>query len=217
MPFVTLATRTKLITCVRCGQSKPQAEFVNDRTRPRGKFPWCKPCVQATRVKKRQDDARRSPLVPLDGMEAGRTCPVCDVSLDGTHRNRRFCSESCKGKARRWSLFGLEPAEYRALIAQTGGKCPICRKNVRKWVLDHNHATGETTGATCSLCNTELLAYTYHDREIAARLLAYLDNPPVGVLFGEKRYVGPENISQLDRMWGWSKANEKEVAADAAS
>lgn len=204
-----MVTRTRQLTCVRCGEQKEAAHFVNDRTRSSGKFPWCKPCV----LESRRDARKRPRLVQptLDGIDDS-ICPGCEQPLGRVHANRRFCGDPCKEKVRRWKTFGLEPDEYRKLVAAQNGKCPICRKNVRKWVIDHNHATGETTGVTCQICNQALLAYTKHDPEVARRLAAYLDAPPVRAMFGERRYVGPEAVSNLDRMWGWAQAAKKGAA-----
>ena len=187
-------------TCTRCGTRKPGTSFVRDRTRVTGLFPWCKDCVRETR---REDRAVR-----VIGEEGERKCPGCLVGLEGTHANRLYCSVQCKDRVRRWHVFGLEPDEYRLLIASTGGRCPICEKKVKRWVLDHDHETGETTGPTCQMCNQNLLGYTYHDLDTARRLLAFLENPPVRAMFGERRYVGPDMVSQLHRMWAWSGGSE---------
>lgn len=198
---LTSAKTVGSLTCVRCGETKNREQFVNDRTRPSGKFPWCKPCVTASRAGNRT--RVHYPQLTIAGGE--RMCPVCDASLEGAHAGRVFCNDRCKDRARNWRTFGLAVHEYRQLIEAQGGKCPICRRNVKRWVLDHNHETGETTGATCTNCNTQLLAYCYHKESIAENLRAYLENPPVRSMLGERRYVGPESISNLDRMWGWKK------------
>lgn len=190
--------RLRKQVCTRCKESKDVKEFGNDRSRNNGKFPWCRECVSWSR---KQERAQR-----VVGEAGDRQCPICEVGLEGTHRNRLYCSLSCKDKARRFKTFGLTPDEYRQLTAV--GKCPICLKNVKRWEIDHNHKTGETTGAVCRVCNGFLLAYTNHDPEIAKRLVTYLENPPVRVLFGERRYIGPENVSQLHRMWAWNPESE---------
>ncbi len=192
--------------CVRCGETKPYDDFVNDRTRNTGKFPWCKPCMNAARAQRKIRDAARPVQLPLEGMTAGRICPGCENPIDLLHPNRLYCSDSCKNRVRNWRTFGLEPDDYRQLIASNEGKCPICRKNVKRWVLDHNHDTGETTGATCSICNQSLLAYSGHDIEIAQRLVDYLRDPPIRELLGGPRYVGPEALEQMERMKGWRAA-----------
>lgn len=78
-----------------------------------------------------------------------------------------------------------------------GGKCPLCKKRVRKWNMDHNHETGETFGPVCGNCNTKLLAWSFHDPEIASNLLEYLTNPPVRKMFGN-RYVTAKKVTQTN-------------------
>jgi hypothetical protein len=98
----------------------------------------------------------------------------------------------------------LTPTEFESLIQDADGKCPICNKNVKRWEIDHIHSTGVVTGAVCRVCNGFLLGYSGHSIETAERLLEYLKNPPVQRLLGEKRYVGPEQVSQMHRMWAWN-------------
>jgi endogenous inhibitor of DNA gyrase (YacG/DUF329 family) len=197
---MTSHARRRSLTCKRCGEKKEQTAFSLDRSRAgTTRFPWCKACVGEYNKGRR---SRRWTGEPGD-----KECPVCDEPLGGTHSNRVYCSNSCKEKARRYRVFGLEPHEYRQLRDSQEGRCPICGKNVKLWALDHDHATGETMGVTCSICNHELLAYSYHDPEIVRRLLSFLLYPPVRTMFGERRYVGPEQLSQKHRMWAWSQEN----------
>lgn len=205
----TPAAHAKQARCTKCGETKSIEMFVRDRTRISGRFPWCKECVIAAR----KDYAAHEQTAAYE-VDGDRKCVVCLKSLGGAHFNRRFCSPLCKGRARRWGLFGLSPEEYRNLTAS--GRCPICQKRVRRWATDHNHETGETFGPVCSMCNQHLLAYTNHDPEIAARLLAFISNPPVRQLDGARRYSGPEGTSQLDRQWLWSEQNpDPENLSDA--
>lgn len=73
----------------------------------------------------------------------------------------------------------------------------MCKKRVRKWNMDHNHETGETFGPVCGNCNTKLLAWSFHDPEIASNLLEYLTNPPVRKMFGN-RYVTAKKVTQTN-------------------
>jgi hypothetical protein len=191
------------VNCVRCDEAKPRDAFVNDRTRVTGKFPWCKPCVlEYRRETKARERATERPLA----VAGERACPGCHKSLEGAHANRRFCSASCKDRVRHWRSFGLSPDDYRALIASNDGLCPICKRGVKMWVLDHNHETGEVTGACCSVCNQSLIAYSRHEVETARRLVAYLEDPPLPRILGERRYVGPETLDQIEREKGWRAA-----------
>src|SRR5574338_18198 len=181
--------------CKSCNITKSLQDFSNDRTRASGKFPWCKSCVARYRTKSKR--------ITHSGT-GEKLCPVCDRKIGGTHKNRIYCSDNCTGKAQRYRTCGLSPDEYKKLIKYMKGRCPICHNKVNRWEIDHNHNTGETYGPTCRICNGFLLAYSGHSIERAERLVEFLKNPPVRKLFGEKRYVGPENLSQLHRMWAWN-------------
>lgn len=190
--------RSKSYVCAKCKVEKQATGFSRDRSRTVGYFPWCKTCVR---------EVKQAAPKRVVGTDGDRKCPICKVGLEGTHSNRRFCSNPCKDRFRRLACFGLTPEEFELLIEDTGGKCPICRKNVKRWEIDHIHSTGVVTGAVCRICNGNLLAYTNHDPEVAKRLVDFLENHPVERLFGAKRYVGPEQVSQRHRMWAWSNEN----------
>ena len=194
---------TASLTCVRCDEAKPADQFVNDRTRNSGKFPWCKPCVMESRAETKLMDSARQRIPAKPGE---RACPGCLTSVEGMHANRRFCSTSCKNKVRNWQTFGLSPDEYRALVASNEGLCPICKREPKRWVIDHNHKTGEVTGVVCSVCNQSLIAYSRHEVATARRLLDYLTNPPLPGVIGEHRIVGPQGMSQRERQKGWRRA-----------
>lgn len=191
------------LTCVRCNEAKPADKFVNDRTRNSGKFPWCKLCVIETRAETKRQDATRQRVRAQPGE---RSCSGCLSSLQGMHHNRQFCSASCKDRVRRWRIFGLSPDEYRALLASNEGLCPICKREPKRWCIDHNHETGEVTGLVCSICNQSLIAYSRHEVETARRLLDYLENPPLSRVLGKRKTVGPAGMAQFEREEGWRKA-----------
>lgn len=128
-----------------------------------------------------------------------RECPMCLTPFE-RHANARYCSSVCKTRAAKVAKYGLSATEYRLLIESTGGRCPICKKKVKRWNVDHDHETMRTTGVTCALCNGYLLAFTYHDPEIARRLLDYLENPPVDKLFGERITRDYKN-TDISRLW----------------
>lgn len=150
----------------------------------------------------------QDPNAPLNG----NICPVDDVPCRGP-KNRRYCSNTCKGKARHWRRqFNLTVEQARALIEWAGGKCPICKKNSLNLNMDHNHKTKLVYGPACAVCNTTLLAYSYHDPEIARRLLNFLENPPALAL-GIKVFA-PEmsNKSRLHEMWEFTEQDRKIAA-----
>jgi hypothetical protein len=69
--------------------------------------------------------------------------------------------------------YGLSLAEYRALQAQQGHACAICRKVTRVLCIDHCHVTGRVRGLLCRSCNSALGLYADDPRLLRAAL-AYL-------------------------------------------
>ena len=125
---------------------------------------------------------------------AGRVCENCMEPMPREARlNRRYCSTTCKNKARNIRTYGLTPSDYRELTAP--GRCPICLRKVKKWQLDHRHSDYMTFGAVCFSCNAFLLAGSRHDVEIARRLVDYLENPPASKV-GD---AGPKYVELTQR------------------
>lgn len=186
----------KLI-CARCGEEKDQRAFDRDASRASGRYPWCKLCR-----KKRKPGKIQSLEADLNG----HVCPLCDTPVRG-HPNRRFCSEYCKDRVSSLRRqYGLTVEQYRSLLP-SDGLCPICGDRVKKWVVEHNHWTGEITGVCCTRCNVGLLAYSNHDSAVALRLYEYLKNPPAESVIG--KHVVPDDPdgklrgkSKLDKKWG---------------
>lgn len=185
------------IRCTKCKQVKPPSKFSNDSTRVNGKFPYCVDC-QARTTTRFQDSA-----LELNG----HTCPVDDTLIRG-HANRRFCSMRCKEKARNLKLkYGLTVEQFRALVAATGGRCPICTKRPTEWHIDHNHQTGKVTGVVCGPCNIGPLASSLHRIDLAQRVVDYLTLNPAAQLGID--VVVPDNkartSSQLHKRWGYRR------------
>jgi hypothetical protein len=189
------AARLAVRKCKRCKKVKSPNSFVNDESRPDGKFPWCKECQSESNHERRFQD-------PSDELN-GFICPLDDTPIRG-HRNRRFCSTSCKDRAASLRKnFGLEVDQYRLLVESTGGRCPLCLNRVHTWHVDHNHRTRKVAGVVCAACNVGPLAYSYHDVEFVRRLLAFLELTPAERLGIQA--MAPESYnkpSQLHRTWG---------------
>ena len=189
--------RSKKLRCSRCSLLKDKkTEFVRDKTRTSGFYPWCKQCHVESQKKYGNPETNNALAV-----SGAKTCPTCLREISG-HANRVFCSASCKGRALRWKGFGLTPDNFRELTSS--GKCPLCLCNVTRWAIDHDHKTGESMGAVCQRCNQYLLAGAKHDIAVADRLLDFLKNPPIRRLFGQKTYVGPAGTSKMHRVWLWT-------------
>lgn len=194
------------IRCKRCKKVKARSAYSADASRPTGYFPWCKTCQgESTADRAFQDES-----APLNG----HICPMCDTPIRG-HVNRRFCSETCKGRASRLKLsYNLTPAQYRALVEATGGRCPICLKKPTMWPVEHDHKTLQITGVVCTACNVGALAHTYHDVEFVRRLLAYLEDPPAVRVLGSPVYASEKRSkpSNVHRIWRAPKGRARRAA-----
>jgi len=188
-------TKSKQMTCTKCGETKDESLFVRDQTRVTGRFPWCKACVLLTKQSKSKT---------VFSGNGTKVCRMCLNPIGGTHSNRLYCGDRCKSKATSLKGYGLSPDEYRALVSRNAGRCPICGRHVNRWNIDHNHETGETYGAICTVCNNSVLSMLGHNIEAAKRLVLYLEHPPVREMLGETRFTGPTQASQLHRRWLWS-------------
>lgn len=183
------------LRCLRCHEIKPEDDFSRDRGRAGGRFPWCKSCQNEYHVGRKTQDSD----LPLNG----HLCALCDTEIRG-HAHRRYCSSYCRQRvASLKKVFGLSVEDYRSLLADAGGVCPICKNTVVRWHVDHNHRTGEVTGVVCDSCNVGALSRTFHDVSFVKSLLAYLEDPPsrrlgIGAVVDETKIKD----SNLHKMWG---------------
>lgn len=186
--------------CRKCKKVKPLTRFSRDASRPSGYFPWCKDC----QMEGTQSVHFQNPDDPPNGY----ICPMDDVPVRG-HKNRRFCSRSCKERAAALKRqYGLTPAQYRAMVDAMEGKCPLCGNRPTQWHVDHDHKTGRVMGVVCAACNVGALAHTYHDPAIVKRLLVFLEESPAARL-GIEAFAPEEMrqpVSNLHKVWGHKKA-----------
>lgn len=72
--------------------------------------------------------------------------------------------------------YGITVEETEALLAEQGGKCPICGTSEPKgrgWHVDHCHETGAVRGILCGRCNMGLGCFS-DDAERLALAVEYL-------------------------------------------
>ena len=88
--------------------------------------------------------------------------------------------------------YGISPYALAGLIAEQGGKCPVCAEPVRieEVSLDHGHDTGVVRGALHSGCNTAI-GLLRDDPVRCDRAAAYLRRPSTSDL----RVQAPELLS----------------------
>jgi hypothetical protein len=125
-----------------------------------------------------------------DGLQ--NRCKVCvrevryqHVQADPEHvreidrRSKLSKSEKNRDKRLR-SLYGINVAQYDALLASQSGRCAICWivPRTRRLAVDHNHKTGEVRGLLCTFCNHKMLGGAKERPEILRRGAEYLETPP---------------------------------------
>lgn len=173
--------------CRKCGQTKPLDEFVRDRQRPDGRYPYCKACHRAN-VKR----------YSVEQTEAIR----------GRDRERRRLRDANK-KAREEYLLGtwvyslkrrhgITVHDYLAMAEAQGNCCAICgetptptgtREQGRCLHVDHDHSTGKVRALLCFRCNAGighfrenpeylLSAIAYLAEHAGARVVATTDAAP---------------------------------------
>lgn len=169
--------------CSKCG---------GPNTRGR-RYRVCQVCLDTTPAALKIARAReRLAECPADK----RWCNVCDEFLPpGQFSTRVVGTENlCAAcKAKRQSSrhlardFGINDAQYDAMLASQGGVCAICRRPPKKVRLhiDHNHKTGQIRGLLCSWCNHRLLSGARDSLDILRNAVSYLETPPAVPVIGE--------------------------------
>jgi hypothetical protein len=76
-----------------------------------------------------------------------------------------------KERARR---YGLTLKDYRAIVAQQGKACAICRRSDRPLVVDHCHVTKKVRRLLCNKCNVGLGCFN-DDPSLLRAAAAYLE------------------------------------------
>lgn len=127
-------------------------------------------------------------------------CGLCDTAFTGKS-TKKWCSDSCAQRVKRLKAeYGLSVDQYKALVAATGGRCPICLEPTERWVVDHRHDLGTVTGLVCMDCNIRLLAAVQHNIDKAKRLVEYLSHYPaerIGIFTSGRGRPG----SRLHEIW----------------
>jgi Recombination endonuclease VII. len=115
---------------------------------------------------------------------------VCGHELTG--RRLKYCSDECQREAARAVLlaqrFNITPAEYDAILAEQGGRCPVCLKRPaqgKRYPVDHDHKSGFSRGILCLSCNLTFIG-RQRDPEKFRRAAEYLENPPAERVIGQR-------------------------------
>lgn len=132
--------------CTTCQQEKPLDEFYNNsRNKTDGKAAMCKACDKAKHKRWKQNNPEKA----KKSMENRRLKHMYNVDLD-------------------W---------WDAKLKAQNNKCAICgidQKETSRFVVDHDHTTGEVRDLLCNKCNTAIGAVK-EDTNILKKSLQYLN------------------------------------------
>lgn len=99
-----------IATCSRCGIAKAVGEFAVDRSKTRGHKSCCKLCDnEVHRERYAESPERFYTPKPRVRIFTWRTCEVCKESFETHISTKRFCTDSCKWRAKRARQAGLPP------------------------------------------------------------------------------------------------------------
>lgn len=96
-------------------------------------------------------------------------CKQCANAAQKASREKNGRPPAKKG----WNLatrYGLTQQQVDDMRTSQGGLCAICRQEMRRQCIDHDHATGKVRGLLCHACNIKLHAldkWLHRDSAIA--------------------------------------------------
>lgn len=126
-------------------------------------------------------------------------CRACHTDEVAKHKNidairtwRKNNPYRCllHGARRTAKLRGHAPViataeQIRSFVERWDGKCHICQERIesrqdgsRRWVLDHDHKTGDMRGILCHRCNNRILPSVENEWDLVCRAVQYLREPP---------------------------------------
>lgn len=77
-----------------------------------------------------------------------------------------------------WSLkneYKITVEDFDKMLISQCGKCATCSKELKKFHIDHDHASGRVRGLLCGQCN-QALGLVKDSPEVLKSLAAYLEN-----------------------------------------
>lgn len=107
--------------------------------------------------------------------EETKVCLFCEGEFSTKRSIKKFCSSECREQKGLALGYGLSCQEYRTLFKRAAGRCEICRREVIRPCVDHDHKTGKVRGMICKKCNSALGMFQ-DDPEVIERAASYLRN-----------------------------------------
>ncbi len=108
-------------------------------------------------------------------------CPNCEKNPAA---EGRVCCKQCLEDKKLTAKFGTaEPFRqlYAELFEKQQGVCAICKKPMKRPLLDHNHTSMEVRGLLCSKCNVGLRQFEDNPKIIIAAIEYIKNNAGIGI------------------------------------
>ncbi len=102
-------------------------------------------------------------------------CKSCHI-LKSRHYTKKRSSETVNRSARNSRLkreYGISIDEFDQMVSTHRGICPICSRTTTRWVVDHDHNSGEVRDVICATCNIGLGIFL-DSSEVLSRASNYL-------------------------------------------
>lgn len=157
--------------CTRCGESKPLTEFYKAKATRDGLTHTCSNCNKLASKRYRQENPEKA-AAARDRWIAEHPERVRELGARARRKYRSKPEFRDKDRDQRYrSRYGITLADYDQMLADQGGKCAICERELSLDV-DHDHDTGEVRGLLCRGCNMRL--HAFENVEWRDRAMAYL-------------------------------------------
>ncbi|WP_439673914.1 endonuclease VII domain-containing protein [Embleya sp. MST-111070] len=170
--------------CPDCKAWKPAQDFRRSAGNPDGLSWYCRECFRrrdADSYRARRERAGFKVRPKIDVPDGHKRCPKCEEIKPHSewHKSARqwdglaaACKACRKIEGRVGHLkrkYGMTEADYRVMLADQMGVCPICQ-STRPEHVDHDHETGRVRAVLCFNCNAAL--GMFKDRPDALRRAA---------------------------------------------
>lgn len=163
-----------MITCTKCGESKPQEEYYKQPRNKSGYMGHCKVCERKRKADHTKKQKRANPEAWSERVRQ------YTASYKQRHPDR------VKEQERRRNLrqmYGISVEQYEEMLVRQNGRCAICYDipRNRRFAVDHDHSCcpgRKSCGKCirkllCSRCNTAL-GLLHEDVAIIESMLEYV-------------------------------------------
>lgn len=157
--------------CWNCKIIKPITEFYLSKKSGKGGYgDICKPCNTA----RTREWRAKYPIKVLDGLRRYRKTNRAKLNrMNNEWRRKNPDRVKFQGLK---NAYGITKDEYLAMFQRQDGKCAICRVDLIKPFVDHDHATKRVRALLCRHCNTGLGHFRESPKLMLTAIQYLIDN-----------------------------------------